>query len=307
MVAFGGTRTWHRLVSGIEDAGFEIRDSIAWLYGSGFPKSLNVSKAIDKAAGAEREVVGPHQYAARKPKSSAGVTSVGLSVTPGYDLTAPATPEAAQWEGYGTALKPAHEPICVARKPLNGTVAANVLKWGTGAINIDAMRIGTGGHLHWTAPRDIGYSGGGSNTDTAVATQSIMGRWPANVTLDEHTAALLDQQIYGDTDGVSRFFYTAKAPASERITIDGITHVTVKPLDLMRWLVRGFAPPGSLILDPFAGSGTTGEAAISEGNRAVLIEQDSQYLPLIKARVTRRTDPVEHLRTTGEDLGLFDL
>lgn len=144
MLAFGGTRTWHRLVSAIEDAGFEIRDSIAWIYGSGFPKSLDVSKAIDKAAGAEREVIGPHRYADRKPNGSAGVTSVGLSVMPGYDLTVPATPDAKQWEGFGTALKPAHEPICVARKPLDGTVAGNVLKWGTGAINIDAMRIDMG-------------------------------------------------------------------------------------------------------------------------------------------------------------------
>lgn len=169
------------------------------------------------------------------------------------------------------------------------------------------------------------------------------GRWPANGVLDEHAAAILDQQTgetgsgthctggnggtiygngkgytgtltetgqtfgYGDHSGASRFFYTTKAPQSERITIDGISHVTVKPLDLMRWLVRGYTPPGGLILDPFAGSGTTGEAAIAEGMRAVLIEQDTQYLPLIKARVTRRTDPIEHLRTVGEDLGLFSL
>src|SRR5690606_36781505 len=121
LLAFGGTRTYHRMACAVEDAGFEVRDCLMWLYGSGFPKSLDVSKAIDKKLGAEREVVGPNPYS-----------------------SPPATPEAKQWEGWGTALKPAFEPIILARKPLSeATVAENVLKWGTGALNIDGCRIPT--------------------------------------------------------------------------------------------------------------------------------------------------------------------
>ncbi|AXH68079.1 DNA methylase [Mycobacterium phage Target] len=265
LLAFGGSRTWHRLTVAIEDAGFEIRDSIAWLYGSGFPKSLDVSKAIDKAAGAEREV--------------------------------------RQWQGWGTALKPAFEPIVVARKPLVGTVAANVLEHGTGALNIDACRIGT-----------------------------AQGRWPTNVVLDEVQAAELDTQTgyqrdgthvgrnrdgsahtneiygarkndtrdvgYGGGGGGSRFFpvfkYQAKAPARERpsyVNEDGakVAHSTVKPLTLMRWLARLVCPPGGVILDPFAGSGTTVEACLVEGFDCIAIENEPDYIPLIEHRISRST------------------
>ena len=287
LLAFGGTRTWHRLAVAIEDAGFEIRDSVAWLYGSGFPKSLNVSKAIDKAT---REVI-----------------------------TAHATPEAEQWSGWGTALKPAFEPIVVARKPLTGTVAANVLEHGTGALNIDGCRIegdmstGTWGAKQTTS---LGYHGG--TEGSGYRTEKPSGRWPANVVLDEDQASVLDAQsgttkatprrrnapkgagTYGaftgadedrqgpaDPGGASRFFYVAKAPKKERPVVGGVTHPTVKPLTLMRWLVRLVTPPGGIVLDPFAGSGTTLEAAVLEGFAAVGIEREADYLQLIEARMRR--------------------
>jgi hypothetical protein len=142
LLAFAGTRTQHRMAVRIEDAGFEIRDMIAWVYGSGFPKSHNIGKAIDKAAGAEREVVGLGRYANRGRVNSANTYGDAPSSSSEM-LTAPATPEAQQWDGWGTALKPALEPITVARKPFKGTVAANVLAHGTGALNIDGCRVGT--------------------------------------------------------------------------------------------------------------------------------------------------------------------
>lgn len=324
LLAFGGTRTWHRLAVAIEDAGFEIRDSVMWLYGSGFPKSHDVSKAIDKQVGKQREVIGPGKYAARKPNGSAGVHSVGLSATPGHNITAPATPEAAEWSGWGTALKPANEPIVMARKPFKGTVAANVLEHGTGAINIDACRIsaGEGDDLH--RARIGGFSDsaiyGTSNGYGMQAAPS--GRWPANVILDEHMAGVLDEQTadlkggvsvnrnrdggqrtggfeggwrkptedvtYGDSGGASRFFYVAKAPKRERPEVNGVKHATVKPLTLMRYLVRMVTPPNGIVLDPFAGSGTTIEAALMEGHKSIGIELTDEYLPLIQQRIQQQ-------------------
>ena len=279
MLAFGGTRTWHRLAVAVEDAGFEIRDSIAWLYGSGFPKSLDVSKAIDKAAGAEREVVGLRDNKGRKSADGWGM----LQDAAGDPLTAPATPDAERWQGWGTALKPAFEPVVVARKPLTGTVAANVLQHGTGALNIAASRIGTD---------PVFIKGGGAKYDaegnkTFLPSEEVnewrAGRWPANVVLDEHTAPLVDEQ----SAGASRFFYVAKAPTRERPRVDGIAHPTVKPLTLMRWLVRLVTPPGGTVLDPFAGSGTTIEAALLEGLDSIGIEMTAEYLPLIQQRIDR--------------------
>lgn len=349
LLAFGGTRTWHRMAVAIEDAGFEMRDSIAWLYGSGFPKSLDVSKAIDKAAGAEREVIGtrPGGYGAGSTLSRAAQSMYGYRPPgepyPGdldctVPITAPATPDAERWQGWGTALKPAFEPIVVARKPLQGTVAANVLAWGTSALNIDGCRVahanaadlaesvGKNQHTRYTNPgsnRDS-YSG---NMPARTDYDGTAGRWPANVILDEHAAAELDAQsgvlppgnhparrggnrsegVYAlghsgtqgerrttDAGGASRFFpvfrYEGKAPTSERPKINGIAHPTVKPLKLIRWLVRLVTPPGGTVLDPFAGSGTTGEACILEGFNAILIEREADHLPLIHHRLTRAND-----------------
>src|SRR5690606_34202115 len=195
LLAFGGTRTWHRLAVAIEDAGFEIRDSIAWLYGSGFPKSLDVSKAIDKAAGATREVVGSaHRATGNATYDKRPSRPDGLYATPDYTITAPATPDAERWQGWGTALKPAFEPVVVARKPLRGTVAANVLEHGTGALNIDGCRIGTTENLgrpQGTRPQPKEW-GNKSPGETFVSEGNPEGRWPANVVLDESQAAALD-------------------------------------------------------------------------------------------------------------------
>ena len=312
LLAFSATRTYHRMTVAIEDAGFEIRDCIAWMYGSGFPKSLDVSKAIDKAAGAEREDV----Y-----EDKTGVTdnlAYGKGLGVGVIERRPATPEAEKWNGWGTALKPAFEPIVVARKPLAGTVAQNVLEHGTGALNIDACRIGT--DLITT----IGTPGAKNTygTYTAKPSSDHVGRWPANVALDETAAAMLDEQSgwqkdgtahldnrmsdydatsykivdsrggtrgYGGEGGASRFFYTAKASRQDR-NAGGLadnTHPTVKPTELMRWLIRLVTPPGGIILDPFGGSGSTGLAARAENTRCILIEREAEYLNIIRDRLAQ--------------------
>jgi site-specific DNA-methyltransferase (adenine-specific) len=334
LASFGGTRTYHRMACAVEDAGFEIRDSLHWLYGSGFPKSLDVGKAIDKAAGAEREVVGLSPHSANR----AGVAGRGMTVCrEGGDLpaeadrtvTAPATDAAQQWDGWGTALKPAHEPIVLARKPLVGSVAANVLAWGVGGLHVDACRVGESwvnpwagsGAGHATANADgVTY---GKGVGGVVATPHPAGRWPSNVLfthdpscngvcvvgcpvgeLDHqsgtststdrprhNTAAAHNNTAsmgkssadwttagHADSGGASRFFpvfrYQAKAPTSERPKIDGKGWPTVKPLALMEWLVRLITPPGGTVLDPFAGTGTTLQAARRQGFRAIGIERD---------------------------------
>lgn len=347
LLAFGGTRTWHRLACAVEDAGFEVRDSIAWLYGSGFPKSLDVSKAIDKAAGAEREVVGRrsdprYQHAFNGSASSPmGNVDPRRERTDHGNMTAAATPAAEQWQGWGTALKPAFEPVVVARKPLTGTVAQTVLEHGTGALNIDATRIeGVQGSGNWTGLQSAGGYNGVRGDGVRGEDRNPSGRWPTNVVLDDTQAAVLDEQsgertsgsrkegtyrglgymgsddsdypaIEGDTGGASRFFptfrYEAKAPASERPKVNGTAHPTVKPLDLCCWLVRLVTPPGGTVLEPFAGSGTTVEACVIEGFKCIAIEKTDEYLPLTVARIHRRRDPVAAIKLAGDDLGLFDL
>jgi site-specific DNA-methyltransferase (adenine-specific) len=310
LLAFAGTRTQHRMAVRIEDAGFEIRDMIAWVYGSGFPKSLDVSKAIDKAAGAEREVVG---IAGRS--GSARACMAGDFAGGEYHATAPATSEAQQWQGWGTALKPAWEPVIVARKPLTGTVAANVLKYGTGAINIDGCRVdGTprtthaDGNRQGTHPAPMDW---GNRTEHAAPGAS--GRWPANLIHDgsdevvagfpQTTSGDLTPYLNqsrnghagvnsewktvtrtGDSGSAARFFYCAKASKADRG--EGNTHPTVKPTDLMRYLCRLVTPPGGTVLDPFAGSGSTGKAAILEGFQFIGIEREAEYLAIAEARIS---------------------
>lgn len=321
LLAFGGTRTYHRMVCAIEDAGFEIRDQIGWMFGSGFPKSHDVSKGIDKAAGAERVVIERRKVAVGfdAEAEGGGGWKAGEIV-----VSAPATPEAAQWAGWGTALKPAWEPICVARKPLVGTVAANVLAHGTGALNIEASRIGTTRGVpasHSKTATTIGAVGIGSNRMASELDPNI-GRWPANVLhdgSDEVKAAFAafgdksssrangnpNDPIHGanssvtsyewgkvgrrsndfrDSGTASRFFYAAKADKADRA---GSKHPTVKPTDLMRYLVRLVTPPGGTVLDPFAGSGSTGLAADQLGLDAVLIERDAEYVADIRRKITR--------------------
>ena len=322
LVAFGGSRTWHRLAVAVEDAGFEIRDSIAWLYGTGFPKSRDVSKAIDKQAGATTHESHEFTVAGRTAKELPNPKRIG------YVKPKPVTDDAKKWAGFGTALKPAFEPCVVARKPVSEkTVAANVLVHGTGAINIDANRIGKNGGTKGTS-NDSGSlktdKYGFSNSRGSMPTHK--GRWPANVMLDESMAEVLDAQSgqsksppvgsvankkaligqvakgdeharvspngHGDSGGASRFFYVAKAPKSERPSVDGVAHPTVKPLTLMRTLVSLFTPPGGIVLDTFAGSGTTVEAALLEGFNVIGIEKTGEYLPLIQSRIDRVTRSV---------------
>lgn len=347
VLAFSGSRTVDLMVLSIRMAGFEIRDSIAWLYASGFPKSLDVSKAIDKAAGAEQEVVGRGRWSGRESSADLGVMNDDAWQGGAARVdTAPATEAAKRWQGWGTALKPAFEPIVVARKPLAGTVASNVQEYGTGALNIDECRVpGT-----WSGggrqSQDItgGNFGGGTGGGRVplISREHDAGRWPSNVVLT-HAATPdgvdlcadgcvpgcpvreLDEQAgirrsgtgsdergrrprgmgevgervgdpmpngptYADSGGASRFFpvfrFEAKAPAAERPRVDGVAHPTVKPLALMRWLVRLVTPPGGVVLDPFLGSGTTAQAARAGGFQCIGIERDETYLPLIRARLS---------------------
>ena len=339
LLSFGGTRTFHRMAVAIEDAGFEIRDNIAWLYGSGFPKSLDVSKAIDKAAGVEREVVGTKTASPKGIKNAEERTDTAAGayggVTKEIDITAPATDEAKQWEGWGTALKPAHEPIIVARKSLIGTVAKNVLTYGTGAINIDGSRIETEAITINTF--DNGAKPFGNAVGEPFTSRQSQGRWPANIILDEHTAGLLDEQSgvstskisqmkaglveaigslnlsdkaadyesergHNDSGGASRFFYVAKANKRDRN--EGLermnTHPTVKPTALMTYLVKLVTPPNGTVLDPFTGSGSTGKAAILNGFDFIGIEMTEDYLPIIQGRL-------EHAKSTYESQLPIDL
>ena len=316
ILAFGGSRTFHRMAVAIEDAGFEIRDSIAWISSKTFPKSLNVRKAIDKA---------------------------------GVDGSA--------WEGWGTGLKNVVEPIVMGRKPLVGTVAANVLEHGVGGLNIDASRV-AGNVPSVPQPKTGGgiFSGkGGRNGELSSAPS---GRWPANVILDEYSAGLLDEQSGvltsgalkphvkkagpnkphvkdfmngtegklntaespANSGGASRFFYCAKASKRDRNEgLDGLadgvagsfegnvaelsgrkiganpdkpnqpgknTHPTVKPTSLMRYLIKLVTPAGGTVLDPFTGSGSTGKAALLDGYKFVGAELTEEYLPIIEGRLT---------------------
>jgi site-specific DNA-methyltransferase (adenine-specific) len=312
LLAFGGSRTWHRLAVAIEDAGFEMRDSIAWLYGSGFPKSHNVALGIDKVMGhANRGKAIP---TASKYQASDIEEKNKLTSNP-VDPYKSKSPESESWEGWGTALKPAFEPIVVARKPFakGDTVAANVLQWGTGGLNIDASRIGTNG----------GKSGAGAganifgdklNGERGLPVEGL-GRWPANIILDPYTAELLDEQ-----NDASRFFYVAKASKRDRneglddfndvqmgigngikgdnsrkgptnalrpdsATVSKNFHPTVKPTALMEYLIKLVTPEGGIVLDPFTGSGSTGKAALLNGFKFIGIELTEEYFPIIEGRL----------------------
>ncbi len=348
LLAFGGSRTYHRLACAVEDAGFEVRDQIMWLYGSGFPKSLDVTKAIDKAAGAEREVVGTSDNGIAGGTGEHAGEGGKYRFRGEFDITAPATDAAKQWSGWGTALKPAHEPIVVARKPLVGTVANNVLTYGTGALNIDGCRIGTDGGTS-DQPTGVGQRSNnvfGVYGACETTTVDGLGRWPANFIHDGSDEVLagfpttksglmragqktrgydgpsmgawgpgvVRSDTYADEGSAARFFYCAKASRAERnaglegldavVRNDGRAedlasgnmphnrsnnpkqnhHPTVKPLALMRHLVRLVTPPGGVVLDPFLGSGTTAVAAVQEGFEWIGCELTPEYWPIIEAR-----------------------
>lgn len=304
LLAFGGTRTFHRMACAIEDAGWEMRDCMMWLYGSGFPKSLDIAKVMDKNNGHWRARAGAL-------KSENGAMAAG-----NYERTEkgdPITDLAKQWNGWGTALKPAWEPIIVAMKPLDGTFAENAERWGVAGLNIDGGRIPTEEMRVQGRPAALGATNmGGVREGGKVYTQ---GRWPANLILDEEAGKMLDEQKSGvhfaDKGGASRFFYCTKASPSERntgcgglelkaaggmsgrndgsmgsITYNNNNHPTVKPLKLMEYLcLLTKTPTGGIVLDPFAGSGTTLLAARNTGRRYIGIEQNPEYMDIIEWRL----------------------
>lgn len=323
-------RTSHWTATALEDAGFEVRDRVSHLFGSGFPKSLDVSKQLDRIAGVEREVVavsengsGPHQI--KLDNHGKGDTGIGYMDGSGktFDITAPATDSARQWNGWGTALKPACEDWWLVRKPLSEkTVAANVLRWGTGALNIDGCRISTNGEeLSCSTAAPYHASDGSQRTWNPTSTGGmereghVKGRWPANVTHDgsaevvegfpesESTGGVSPNSppgcndIYGkygnkiranagglgDSGSAARFFYCAKASRADRG--EDNKHPTVKNTDLMRWLCRLITPPDGLILDPFLGSGSTAVAAYNENFRIAGIENEREYWETAVRRV----------------------
>lgn len=323
LLAFGGTRTFHRLTCAIEDAGFEVRDCLMWLYGSGFPKSLDISKALDKAAGAERKVLGVRS--SYRPKSGP-IRDEGYFQDRSSGLrTKPATDLAKLWDGWGSSLKPAWEPIILAMKPLDGTFAENARRHGVAGLNIDGARIGIGkgGERHGEATAHKRYAVRGSTSFAATPGPrggDAKGRWPANLIHDgsDEVAGLFPESrgqaaavgpscgarqsvnVYGDygprnrfpprpdQGSAARFFYCAKASKKDR-TCDGRVenkHPTVKPRSLMEYLCRLVTPPGGgLILDPFMGSGSTGIGALLTGNRFVGIELEPESFETAKKRL----------------------
>ena len=325
-----GTRTQHRMVVNIEDAGFEIRDVVSWIYGSGFPKSLNISKAIDKAAGAEREVVGIDKSIARKDGRRGD--SMGRQQGQNGEITAPATEAAKQWDGWGTALKPSCEFFTLCRKPLSeSTIAKNVLKWGTGGINIDGCRVGNDDiktTYNMTAWRE--KEGRADIPEANNSTSTHQGRFPANLIHDGSQEVLdlfpetksgamkptLTKALgyHGNGSGyvaqqeasqgsAARFFYCPKASKKDRdeglptkseilesSEIMGNNHPTVKPTALMQYLCRLITPTGGVVLDPYMGSGSTGKAAVKEGFGFVGCELDEDYFLIASQRVKNELD-----------------
>jgi len=434
LLSFAGSRTYHRMAVRVEDAGFEIRDQIMWIYGSGFPKSMNISKQIDKKGGqnlswfidyvlevakekniskkeltmlfpskngkptgwlwnkknsqgitleqyntlkdfldlpfdniqeAEREVIG------RGKAGLTGGTIANFSGEKEFDITTPSTDEAKNWEGWGTALKPAHEPIVMARKPLSEkTVVDNVLQWGTGGINIDDSRISTDEVItnHSRGAESAiskGKYGDSKEQETHQTPSQTLGRFPANIILDKPAGKILDEQSgtskstggrsgnkegvgqngiygqysgevrdgnpgFGDIGGASRFFYCPKTSKKDRnegledfeakpmawgnqakaelkrgnlefsgsgdgtkhnkVSMRVNTHPTVKPTDLMLYLIRLVTPKGGTTLDPFMGSGSTGKAAIRGGFDFIGVEMDEEYMKIAESRIQYEID-----------------
>jgi len=333
MLCFGGTRTFHRIACGIEDAGWEIRDTMMWIYGSGFPKSHNISKAIDKRAGAEREIVG--KYQPPDMKSEWNLTNakdkreieIFSSSRNNLDITAPATDQAKLWDGWGTALKPAFEPIIVAMKPRDGTFVENALKWGVAGLNIDGSRVPTNEdiiiHGYKGDSFSQSYKEKGTKPELDEYRKNTEGRWPANIVHDgseevverfpkQKSGAMKKpykytnsghslgapagetRQIHESSEGsAARFFYTAKASKKER-NQGGIKcdHPTVKPLSLMIYLARlTKTPTAGIVLDPFMGSGTTGMACKQIKRDFIGIELDKHYFEIAEKRIASVIQP----------------
>lgn len=319
LIAFSGSRTYHRMAVAIEDAGFEIRDQIMWVYGSGFPKSHNIEKAINKMDGVEF---------LEKPAS--GVGFMNAEGVGGYNTTinqleqvGDSSERAAIWQGWGTALKPAHEPMVLARKPLEGTVANNVLTYGVGGLNIEATRVPSddGFEKAWDKPvsTNISAEGGKYISEGAKHTVDLTdyrpsGRFPANFIHDGSNEVVglfpdtksgggdrtgrqkgelfngfgdtgLERPFEANSGSAARFFYCAKASKKDRNEGTTNNHPTVKPTTLMQYLVRLVTPPKGIVLDPFMGSGSTGKACAYEGFDFIGIDQSAEYVAIAQARI----------------------
>lgn len=311
LLSFAGTRTYHRMATGIEDAGFEIRDMIAWVYGSGFPKSLNIGKAVDKLQGNEREELINERWAERYPNGPGGNKNPEkygqLKRIVGNPLMT--TKGTSEWEGWGTALKPALEPITVARKPIEGTVAENCLKFGVGGINIDECRVGTETMVNQPAGSagDVMKTGLKHDAQPTIS----LGRFPSNFIHDGS-----DEVVELFPNDSQRFFYVAKASKSERNmgceeleatrhadrkkedgsgwdnprnrtnTPKQNFHPTVKPIALMEYIVRLVSREGATVLDPFMGSGTTGIACKKLKRHFIGIEKEAEYIKIAESRIS---------------------
>jgi site-specific DNA-methyltransferase (adenine-specific) len=348
LLAFSGNRTHHRLFTGVEDAGFEIRDTLTWHYGSGFPKASDISKTIDKREGAEREVVGEYVAPDGEPRKQDLSIQGGNYANPENNgrigetkvETEPGTEKAEKWDGWKTGLKPATEYVVMARKPFDGTTVDCVLEHGTGALNIEDTRIGTDGRPNiqagtethdqnmWDETSTIG-NGSKSNGETTK------GRYPSNVVFDEIEAERLDERNdetsstvthsepcesgdrmgggdlpertggVNDSGGISRYFYTSKANKSER-NLDGRidnSHPTVKPQDLMEWLIKLVTREDQTVLDPFCGSGTTCKAAKELNRRFIGIEKQEQWADVARVRCNLTPEDPSIVRN-GENHGL---
>jgi site-specific DNA-methyltransferase (adenine-specific) len=367
LLSFAGSRTYHRMAVRVEDAGFEIRDQIMWIYGSGFPKSLNIGKAVDKKNGVKGDVIGTRKVTSSDIGQKSGWNELNTD-RGDYEYREIMN----EYAGWGTALKPAHEPIVMARKPLSEkTIVDNVLEWGTGGINIDESRILTTDNLGGGATNgsvlDIeGFDRPwmhdeekmkefGEKMKQKVEHAQTLGRFPANIIFDEEAGKILDEQsgiskstggrsgnkegvgqngIYGqyngevrdenpglgDIGGASRFFYCPKTSKIDRneglegfeekksrkwrddkgmkLTGSGNPrnemsknfHPTVKPTDLMLYLIRLVTPKGGTTLDPFMGSGSTGKAAVRGGFDFIGIEREKEYMEIAEARIQYEID-----------------
>ena len=312
ILSFAGSRTYHRMAVNIEDAGFEIRDMLGWLYGSGFPKSHNIGKAVDKLQGNEREVIGVSTgkgYSSQQEKNKEQGFRPYKDGLPHEKADRTLTKGNSKWEGWGTALKPAHEPIVMARKPFNTSVAENVLTHGTGGINIDECRVGTEKMKWQKRGKSVNYAKTTFKDRTGEVNE---GRFPANIIHDGSEEVL---EVFEES---SRFFYCAKASKAERnmglddfdkksnafmATNNGTSgkaskgmerfktqpkanyHPTVKPIKLMEYLVRLVTPKEGIVLEPFAGSGTTLIACKQQGFNYIGIEREQEYCDIAEARL----------------------
>ena len=366
LLAFGGSRTFHRIACAIEDAGFEIRDTICWMYGSGFPKSMNIGLAIDKKNGVESKIVGN----GKSGISSRAYQSEETTTAGNYEIKEARN----KWNGWGTALKPSFEPIIVARKPFKGSLVDNVIEYGVGGINIDECRVG---EIGWVKKVDIEPNSGSKNSGfgcNGKLEELNKGRFPANTILtyddtdfDEvcggfpNTKSTPRTPTKGGTGGIgqvtnfqrgsetsnfndsgsaSRYFYCAKASKKDRDegldtfnqekvndgrqtpidnafqrgeTLRKNTHPTVKPTELMQYLVRLVTPNNGTILDPFNGSGSTGKAVMYENKernknyKYIGIELTEEYLPIAKARIEYVCKLIEEEKIKDKQLTIFDI